>query len=227
MIKSFIFYKYILIIGFLISSFAVFSQCNTQIYHIRDTISCGESTFLQQVGVGGVSGDDFSSGTLSGLWQNVTTGWTLTSPCGIGPGGQHLWFASGSATPRQATTIPVDASCGGDICFDFKMETQSPPPCDGPVGDGLMIALVQIVGCGEWTPEHVDDLPTADNCPEFYWIDIDGNWEIGSFWDTTCPGGYYTGTAGPYMIEGQCCVPDTSDSPCAGKCIGEECCIPE
>ena len=23
-----------------------------------------------------------------------------------------------------------------------------------------------------------------------------------------------------------CCVPDTLDSPCAGKCVGEECCIP-
>ena len=100
----------------------LFGQCNTAIYAARDTIACGESLFLKQGGTaGGLSGDDFNAGTLSGLWQSVTTGWTFTSPCGACPGGQHLWFAGGSVTPRIATTVPVDASCGGNICFDFSV----------------------------------------------------------------------------------------------------------
>ena len=100
----------------------LYAQCNTAIYSVRDTIACGESILLQQTGVGGASSDDFTGSTLSGLWASVTSGWTLTSPCGTNPlGAQHLWFAQGSATPREATTVTVDASCGGDICFDFKI----------------------------------------------------------------------------------------------------------
>jgi len=130
------------------------AQCNTSIYAVRDTIACGESILLQQTGVGGASSDDFTGNTLSGLWSSVTAGWTLTSPCGTNPlGAQHLWFATGSATPRQATTVPVDASCGGDICFDFKMETQSPPPCDGPdlPGEGIYLQYRTI---GAWQTIH-------------------------------------------------------------------------
>ena len=127
---------------FYTASNALYAQCTTAIYITHDTIACGESILLQQTGVGGTSSDDFSAGTLSGLWQSITTGWTLTSPCGTNPlGGQHMFFAQGSATPRQATTVAVDASCGGNICFDFKMETQSPPPCDGPdlPGEGIYL----------------------------------------------------------------------------------------
>ena len=127
---------------FYTASNALYAQCTTAIYITHDTIACGESILLQQTGVGGTSSDDFSAGTLSGLWQGITSGWSLTSPCGTNPlGGQHMFFAQGSSTPREATTVAVDASCGGNICFDFKMETQSPPPCDGPdlPGEGVYL----------------------------------------------------------------------------------------
>ncbi|GIR80045.1 MAG: hypothetical protein CM15mP81_15550 [Alphaproteobacteria bacterium] len=39
----------------------------TNIAALTDT-ACGESLFLQQVGVGGTPFDDFSGSTLSGLW---------------------------------------------------------------------------------------------------------------------------------------------------------------
>jgi len=140
---------------FYIAPDALYAQCNTAIYAVRDTIACGESIELQQTGVGGASSDDFSGSTLSGLWSSVTPGWTLTSPCGTNPlGQQHLWFASGSATPRQVTTVPVDASCGGDICFDFKMETQSPQPCDGPDLPGEGIYLEYRITGGAWQQIH-------------------------------------------------------------------------
>ncbi len=140
---------------FYTASNVLYAQCNTAIYAVRDTIACGESIFLQQTGVGGASSDDFTGSTLSGLWSTVTSGWTLTSPCGTNPlGAQHLWFAQGSATPRQATTVQVDASCGGDICFDFKMETQSPPPCDGPDLPGEGIYLQYRIAGGVWVTIH-------------------------------------------------------------------------
>ena len=131
------------IVLFYTASDAVFAQpqgCNTSIFITHDTIACGESILLSQTGVGGASSDDFTGGTLSGLWSSVTSGWTFGGPCGTNPlGAQHLWFAQGSTNPRQATTVGVDASCGGNICFNFKMETQSAPPCDGPdlPGEGV------------------------------------------------------------------------------------------
>ena len=46
------------------------AQCSTSIVAVRDSIACGESILLQQVGVGGASSDDFTAGTLSGLWAS-------------------------------------------------------------------------------------------------------------------------------------------------------------
>ena len=144
-----------------------------------------------------------------------------------------IW--GGDAESRLMGDIDGDGYITGFCCEQASCqnnpEYEIVPPCDGPAGDGAIIAVVSVeysgIGCGEWTPEQGNDPPSADNCPVFYWIDINGDGEIGGLWDTACPGGYYDGTAGPNMIEGQCCVPDTSDSPCAGKCVGEECCIPE
>lgn len=157
-----LFTKLIYICLLLIISNTLFAQCSTNIFTNKTTIACGESLFLQQSGVGGTSSDDFSSGTLSGLWQNVTFGWSLTSPCGTNPlGAQHLFFAQGSTNPRAATTNPVDASCGGDVCFDFKMETQSPPPCDGPDLPGEGVYLQYSINSGaSWNTIHYFDPAT-------------------------------------------------------------------
>ena len=125
-------------LSFLLCSFLgaeVYSQsagCNVILTSIRDTIACGESVDIEAIGLGGLQTDDFSGSTLSGLWQNVTAGWVIGGPCGTNPnGGAHLWFGNGCPIPRAATTNPVDASCGGNICFDFRQETQA-GNCDGP-----------------------------------------------------------------------------------------------
>ncbi len=155
--KTFTLSKYFLI-ALIITLFTqnnVKAQCNTTIAAVRDTIACGESIFLQQVGVGGASSDDFTGSTLSGLWQSVSAGWVIGGPCGSNPnGGQHLWFAQGSTVPRTATTVPVDASCGGNICFDFRQETQSPQPCDGPDLAPEGVYLQYKTAGGAWTTIH-------------------------------------------------------------------------
>ena len=126
-----IFTKLIFFCALALTNYGLFAQCTTSIYANRDTIACGESIFLQQTGISGTSSDNFTAGTLSGLWQSVTVGYVIGGPCGTSPlGGQHLWFANGSAAPRTATTVPVDATCGGNICFDMRMETQG-GTCDG------------------------------------------------------------------------------------------------
>lgn len=132
------------------------SGCVTNIAALTDSVACGESLFLQQVGVGGASSDDFSGSTLSGLWQSVTSGYVLGGPCGTNPlGGPVLWFASGSPVPRRATTVPVDASCGGNICFDFRMETQGGTPgCDGPDLANEGVYLEYKIAGGAWTQIH-------------------------------------------------------------------------
>ena len=114
-----------------------FSQGNCQVTltSVRDSIACGETIDIETIGLGGLQTDDFSSGTLSGLWAapgGISAGYTIGGPCGTNPnGGVHLWFGTGAAIPRSATTIGVDASCGGNISFDFRQETQS-GNCDGP-----------------------------------------------------------------------------------------------
>ena len=149
------------ILSLIIFSYSIFvntknisAQCITNIVAARDTIACGENLLLQQVGVGGASSDDFSGGSLSGLWAapgGVTAGYSIGGPCGTNPqGGVHLWFGNGSAIPRTATTISVDASCGGNICFDFRQETQG-GACDGPDLSSEGVYLQYKIAAGAWT----------------------------------------------------------------------------
>ena len=147
---SLIIFSYLLLVNINNAS----GQCSTSIVAERDSIACGESILLQQVGVGGASSDDFSGGTLSGLWAapgGISAGYSIGGPCGTNPqGGVHLWFGNGSAVPRTATTIPVDASCGGDICFDFRQETQG-GACDGPDQANEGVYLQYKTAGGAWT----------------------------------------------------------------------------
>ena len=118
-------------------------------------ITCGETATLFGDGyLTSAYGDNFNAG-LGALWASVTSGGTTTSVCtsgptsgtvncaggGVVPAGNYLWFPSGSWIPRQATTIPIPVPAGGTIIFEFKMETQSAPGCDGPdlLNEGIMI----------------------------------------------------------------------------------------
>ncbi|MAJ13047.1 MAG: hypothetical protein CMD09_03460 [Flavobacteriales bacterium] len=121
-----------LVLIFCLLALESFSQCSVTLISVRDTIACGETLDIETIGLGGLQTDDFTANTLSGLWDIVTNGWVIGGPCGTNPnGGAHLWFGNGCAIPRAATTIGVDASCGGTISFDFRQETQS-GNCDGP-----------------------------------------------------------------------------------------------
>ena len=60
---------------------------------------------------------------------------------GKSSGGDFLWFPQGSTVPRVARTIQMAVPAGGTIFFEFKMEAQSAPGCDGPdqVNEGVFL----------------------------------------------------------------------------------------
>lgn len=82
-----------------------------------------------------VFGDDFNTGTVAAGWSTTPAAASFTNPCGAPVDGTtYLWMGSGTTAPRAMTTAPVDVSCGGTVCFDFKFTCESCgdfAPCEG------------------------------------------------------------------------------------------------
>ncbi len=80
-----------------------------------------------------VFGDDFNNGMVAPGWA-ASAAAQFNNPCGASvDGSTYLWMGNGTAAPREMTTAPVDVSCGGTVCFDFKMSVQGAgQPCEGP-----------------------------------------------------------------------------------------------
>jgi gliding motility-associated-like protein len=70
---------------------------------------------------------------------NAGTGWTtnvaasFNNPCDPSiDGGTYMWMGSSAQHPRIIQTVPLDLSCGGEICFYLDFATQgAPSPCEG------------------------------------------------------------------------------------------------
>ena len=149
-----LFLKHILIAILSLVSLNSMSQCVTSINTVPstlDTINCGASIPLQVNLPLSSIGDDFSTGGLGTIWQGSTINYQVASsvPNGCLPpvycpltGGlpanvstcptpnNMFWFTGGSA--GWLTTIPIDINCLGTLTLDYRHETQSPAPCDGP-----------------------------------------------------------------------------------------------
>jgi len=81
-----------------------------------------------------VFGDNFNNGGLQPGWStNVTA--DFSNPCGAPVDGTtYLWMGSSATAPRAISSAPVDVSCGGTVCFDFKFICEScgdASPCEG------------------------------------------------------------------------------------------------
>ena len=74
-----------LVLIFSLLALESYSQCSVTLTSIRDTIACGETLDIETIGLGGLQTDDFTANTLSGLWDNVTSGWVIGGPCGTNP----------------------------------------------------------------------------------------------------------------------------------------------
>ena len=82
-----------------------------------------------------VLGSNFDNGSVGAGW-NVSAAGQFNNPCGPGLNGTtHMWMGSTTAAPRTMETASLDVSCGGEICFDFKMSAEGVgdvSPCEGP-----------------------------------------------------------------------------------------------
>lgn len=105
------------------------------VLEICTALDCnGSEISLEATGIGSyttVFEDDFENGYGSG-WQSPANG-NFTNPCEPSyDGGTYLWVGDGVLSPRSVTTLPLDVTCGGEICFylDFAIQAEN-PPCEG------------------------------------------------------------------------------------------------
>ena len=133
---------------------------------------------------------------------------------------------TGTCCPENCST---DSTCGCDGSIEgieanpnhdqyFNTSCNGQPSGDVRMFDSILLNHQQY-GCGD------AEGYSPDNCPIFHWLDIYGDGEINP-WDVICLNSYYL-----YGISAEtdslCSIPDTSNSPCKGKSVGEECCISE
>ncbi len=131
-----------------------FGQCNISIVNTTtDTlfVPCASSVVLERDTLGSFAlNNDFNSGTIGPGWQSNASA-QLNNPCGV-KSSTYLWLGPNAANPRELTTVPLDLSCGGQICFEFRMAIQSDPsPCEGPDQPDEGVALqYQLPGSSVW-----------------------------------------------------------------------------
>ena len=133
-----------------------FGQCNVSILNtMEDTleVTCGTEVILERdvISVTPLF-NSFNDTTIGEGWDGGLSA-QLDNPCGPGPTNSvYLWMGPNTLNPRVLTTDPLNLSCGGQICFDFRMalQTQS-SPCEGPDEEDEGVALqYQLPGSMTW-----------------------------------------------------------------------------
>ena len=111
-----------------------------------------------------VINNDFNGGGAGNGW-NASPAATFTNPCDPSiDGGTYMWMGDNTAAPRQLETVPVDVSCGGEICFFLDMATQgNASPCEGPdlANEGVYLEYSTDGGATWTTIDYFD--PTTGN----------------------------------------------------------------
>ncbi|TVR80267.1 MAG: hypothetical protein EA412_04980 [Chitinophagaceae bacterium] len=149
---------FITVIFFFLNSSSLFAQCSVEIFASSDSITCGDSIVLTAYGNTGnfVLNNDFNDGTVGTGWSSTSSA-MFTNPCGFAlDSATYLWFGDSTPHPRSLTTVALDLSLGGNICFDLKFGTQGDPdPCEGPdEPDEGVILEYSIDGGNTWEPIH-------------------------------------------------------------------------
>ena len=140
---------------FLLTSIAaVHAQCNISILNVvNDTmkIPCGAMVDLERDTLGQYAiYQDFNAGSVGLGWQTTSSA-MLNNPCGF-KNSTYLWFGNAATAPRNLATLPMDLSCGGDICFELKFAIQGQSsPCEGPDLPGEGITLEYTTNGTNWT----------------------------------------------------------------------------
>ncbi len=112
--------------------------------NVPQPLDCnGGDIVLTAVGQGEynlVMDNDFDAGDAGTGWNtNITA--DFSNPCDPSvDGGTYMWMGNSAPHPRIIETVPMDVSCGGEICFYLDFSTQGgASPCEGPdlAGEGV------------------------------------------------------------------------------------------
>lgn len=92
----------------------------------------------------------FNSGSVGFGWS-ATSAAQFNNPCGAAST-TYLWMGPTSTAPRTLATIPINVSCGGQICFELKFAQQGfASPCEGPDLANEGVDLQYKTFAGAWT----------------------------------------------------------------------------
>ncbi len=155
------------------------AQCTVIASAQNTTIPCNGSTILSVSG-SGISqvafGENFNSGQPVGwLFSQVVT--IANNTCGVPSldGSDFMWMGNQSVAPREMTTIALDVSTGGQVCFDMRYAIQAQAsPCEGPdlASEGVYVQYSIDAGLS-WTTMN-------------YWSPLGGYDPLMTSWQNYC-----------------------------------------
>jgi len=136
---------------------SIHAQCTVTASAQSTTIPCNGSTILSVSGSGTSQvafGENFNSGQPVG-WQFSQVVTIANNTCGVPSldGTDFMWMGNQSVAPREMTTIPLDVSSGGQVCFDMRYAIQGQAsPCEGPdlASEGVYVQYSTDAGLS-WT----------------------------------------------------------------------------
>jgi gliding motility-associated-like protein len=155
------------------------AQCTVIASAQNTTIPCNGSTVLSVNGSGTSQvafGENFNSGVPVGwLFSQVVT--IANNTCGVPSldGTDFMWMGNQSVAPREMTTIALDVSSGGQVCFDMRYAIQAQAsPCEGPdlASEGVYIQYSTDAGLS-WTTMN-------------YWSPLGGYDPLMTSWQNYC-----------------------------------------
>jgi gliding motility-associated-like protein len=158
---------------------SVNAQCTVVASAQNTTIPCNGSTVLSVSGSGTSQvafGENFNSGQPVGwLFSQVVT--IANNTCGVPSldGTDFMWMGNQSVAPREMTTIALDVSSGGQVCFDMRYSIQAQAsPCEGPdlASEGVYVQYSIDAGLS-WTTMN-------------YWSPLGGYDPLMTSWQNYC-----------------------------------------
>lgn len=113
------------------------AQCTVQAIAQDTIVPCNGSTILSVNGTGTsvvAFGENFNAGQPVG-WDFSQVVTIANNTCGVPSldGSDFMWMGNQSVAPRVMTTVPLDVSSGGTVCFEMRYAIQAQAsPCEGP-----------------------------------------------------------------------------------------------
>ena len=158
---------------------SLYAQCTVTASATSTTIPCNGSATLSVSGSGMSQvafGENFNSGQPVGwLFSQVVT--IANNTCGVPSldGTDFMWMGNQSVAPREMTTIALDVSSGGQVCFDMRYAIQAQAsPCEGPdlANEGVYVQYSTDAGLS-WTTMN-------------YWSPLGGYDPLMTSWQNYC-----------------------------------------